>query len=471
MVWCAFIASIAGFNVGWHIGVPNMPQTTIAGCQDITDNGDSALPPCLPMSDFTWGYTVAAYPIGGLVGGLASKYLNVYFPRRTCMLIAAVWNVIGGILSATSINPVMYSFGRAFVGLGCGMSGSSVAIYISEISTNKSRGALGSFFEVFLNLGILLAQVCGLYMSYNPVWRVLWAIPSIIAALQIVFIIFTVVESPRRLCADQQQEKARYALDKLRNHTDIEEELEILLSSLAVKVEGMSIWEVISWKNKKITWNTVIVIVVQMYNQVGGIGPMSVYSVGFLTKAFGGDSVLATDVVLAQASANIVATLICIFTIHKVGRKGYMMISTLGQCIGCTFIVIASNVGTTEQMGPMIIVGALLFSLTYSTGCGVIPWLLAPELLPLKALAAGSALGNAGNWLMNFLVNILWPYIDAGADTYAFLVFVVINFIGFIFMTFCLPETTGRSLAQGDEDDPLSRRPSIHYDVEKDSKE
>lgn len=304
------------------------------------------------------------------------------------------------------------------------MSGSSVAIYISEISTNKSRGALGSFFEVFLNLGILLAQVCGLYMSYNPVWRVLWAIPSIIAALQIVFIIFTVVESPRRLCADQQQEKARYALDKLRNHTDIEEELEILLSSLAVKVEGMSIWEVISWKNKKITWNTVIVIVVQMYNQVGGIGPMSVYSVGFLTKAFGGDSVLATDVVLAQASANIVATLICIFTIHKVGRKGYMMISTLGQCIGCTFIVIASNVGTTEQMGPMIIVGgnyysspcfsmmmylrhlfflALLFSLTYSTGCGVIPWLLAPELLPLKALAAGSALGNAGNWLMNFL--------------------------------------------------------------------
>lgn len=31
-----------------------MPQTTIAGCQDITDNGDSALPPCLPMSDFTW---------------------------------------------------------------------------------------------------------------------------------------------------------------------------------------------------------------------------------------------------------------------------------------------------------------------------------------------------------------------------------------------------------------------------------
>lgn len=44
-----------------------------------------------------------------------------------------------------------------------------------------------------------------------------------------------------------------------------------------------------------------------------------------------------------------------------------------------------------------------MFSLTYSTGCGVVPWLLAPELLPLKALAAGSALGNAGNWLMNFL--------------------------------------------------------------------
>lgn len=40
----------------WTIlsGVPNMPQTTIAGCENVTDNDGSALPACLPMSDFTW---------------------------------------------------------------------------------------------------------------------------------------------------------------------------------------------------------------------------------------------------------------------------------------------------------------------------------------------------------------------------------------------------------------------------------
>lgn len=159
------------------------------------------------------------------------------------------------------------------------MSGSSVAIYVSEISTTKSRGALGSLFELFLNLGILLTQVCGLYMSYVPTWRLLWAIPTFIAAIQLGCLLLFTVECPRRLCANQQYDKARAALQKLRAGADIDKEFDDLLKARQREIdEGsrrMSVLDIILLKDKRITWNTIIVMVLQAYNQVGGIGPMS----------------------------------------------------------------------------------------------------------------------------------------------------------------------------------------------------
>lgn len=72
--------------------------------------------------------------------------------------------------------------------------------------------------------------------------------------------------------------------------------------------------------------------------------------------------------------------------------------------------------------------------------------MIAPELLPLAALPSGSALANACNWLINFVVNTVWPPMNAGLGNYSFLVFAVINFLGVLFIWFCMPETTGKDL-------------------------
>jgi hypothetical protein len=68
------------------------------------------------------------------------------------------------------------------------------------------------------------------------------------------------------------------------------------------------------------------------------------------------------------------------------------------------------------------------------------------ELLPLHALAAGSALGNSSNWLVNFVENTLWPIIESHLNNYSFIIFIIINFIGFLFCIFCLEETTDKDL-------------------------
>ncbi|KAJ2963466.1 hypothetical protein NQZ79_g1523 [Umbelopsis isabellina] len=441
---CALIAAIAGLNVGWHISVPNMPQKIITNCGMESSGG---LPPCLPMTDYVWGLTVGLYAIGGLVGSLGTMFTNMWFGRRANIMICTVFTIVGGIFSALAVNTGMYIVGRVFVGIGSGLAGSSVPIYVSEISTKRTRGALGSFFELFLNLGILFTQVAGLYLSKVPDWRFLWVIPSVLALVQLILLIFFTVECPRRLCANKKYDQAKAALQKLRGDADIEQEFNNLLEARKRDEHRrqMTLWEVISGKDKHVLINTIYVMVLLAYNQIGGVGPMSVYSVSFFTTIFNGDTNMATNLSIIDAAVNIVATLIAVFFMNKVGRKGFMLISTGGMTIACIGIVIGSSVAT-EKLGPLVIFSAILFLFTYSLGCGVVPWLMIAELLPLHALAAGSALGNSSNWLVNFVENTLWPIIDSSLQNYSFIIFIIINFIGFLFCIFCLEETTHKDL-------------------------
>jgi predicted MFS family arabinose efflux permease len=53
------------------------------------------------------GYTIAAYPIGGVVGSFISMYSNVLLGRRHNIMLTCVLFIIGNVISAVSINVPM----------------------------------------------------------------------------------------------------------------------------------------------------------------------------------------------------------------------------------------------------------------------------------------------------------------------------------------------------------------------------
>lgn len=251
--------------------------------------------------------------------------------------------------------------------MSAGLSGSCVGIYVSEIATNENRGALGCLYELFLNLGILLTQIAGLYLSYVPAWRFLWAIPTILAVVQILGLYLFCTESPRYLLAIGKKEEARAAFFKLRG-TEIESEwLDFESSGIKtiIKKEKHLFYHMVElFKDKHTSKMIFVVAVICMYNQIGGVGPMSIYSVGFLTNVFSGDSMTATTVTLLSSAAGVIATFISVITMHRVGRKGFMLISTAGMTLGSVFLVIGSALPNTNQLAPLSITACkLLLSL------------------------------------------------------------------------------------------------------------
>jgi MFS family permease len=224
MIYCVFVACLGSFSNGWVIGSPNVPGEITHNCP----NGNAhiysrAFPDCLPMDNALWGFAVASFCIGGLVGGLSAGALQTKVGRKRAIMLNNWGYIIGGILIGCSVHEAMFIVGRILCGLGCGMGSLSIPTYIGEVSTIKARGAMGTCNQFFIVVGILLSSVIGLPLATVPLWRLNYAIVAIPAIFQF-FLMNTCVETPRYLVSVNRIEDARSSLQKLRDRANIDKE-------------------------------------------------------------------------------------------------------------------------------------------------------------------------------------------------------------------------------------------------------
>lgn len=76
----------------------------------------------------------------------------------------------------------------------------TVSLYITEMSENEIRGALGSFYPLALSGGILLIFIGGAYLNYFLVPLVVLVLP----ATYFGFVIFLIRDTRKRLSLSNQ---------------------------------------------------------------------------------------------------------------------------------------------------------------------------------------------------------------------------------------------------------------------------
>jgi MFS family permease len=158
-----------------------------------------------------------------LIGGLTAGPLQTRVGRRKAIILNNLGYIIGGVLIGCSVHSGMFIIGRILCGIGCGMGSLSIPTYIGEVSTIKSRGAMGTCNQFFIVIGILLSSVIGLPLANVPLWRLNYAIVCIPAVVQF-FLMSTCVETPRYLISVNRIEDARHSLQKLRGEHNIDDE-------------------------------------------------------------------------------------------------------------------------------------------------------------------------------------------------------------------------------------------------------
>ena len=159
---------LSTFNFGFGTSELN-PLQNVLSCPSASDSSStsqkSSLPSCIDMTSSHFGYVTAAFTFGGFLASLTISPLKSRFSilkqSRNVLLLAAIWNVLGGLVQMIAGSWHVLGLGRFLMGLGSGIAVAVVPSYLNDISPPQLQGSIGIFNQLSIVIGILSAQALG----------------------------------------------------------------------------------------------------------------------------------------------------------------------------------------------------------------------------------------------------------------------------------------------------------------------
>lgn len=124
------------------------------------------------------------------------------------------------------------------------------------------------------------------------------------------------------------------------------------------------------------------------------------------------------------------------------GRRSLILWSSGGMFFSCLVIVLAL-LGVLNNIFALLAVNVYVFF--FEIGLGPIPWLIVAEMFDGKYVTVAMSLCSQLNWGCNFIVSMVFPYLNEYLGPYSFFPFAVVLALTFVFTLFVLPETQGKT--------------------------
>ncbi|KAJ2658769.1 Bifunctional purine biosynthesis protein PurH [Coemansia sp. RSA 1200] len=248
VLFTTIIVSLSAATVGWSIGIANASKPIIFGMHSDPaamairrDSGAVAgsgteFPSRIAFSEGLWSVATGVLSVGGFLGALSSGAIANSIGRRNALVINNGLFLAGAVLMGTATTAVHFILGRFALGVGCGVASCAAPLYVGEIAPRRWRGFYGSFFQCFFVFGVLSAQLVAMYIADGMQWRIMVAVPGVLALAQIVFLPFR-VESPSYLIMAHHINEARHALLTLRRGYDVAAEWQGIMAALDTPAE------------------------------------------------------------------------------------------------------------------------------------------------------------------------------------------------------------------------------------------
>lgn len=140
----------------------------------------------LTSEDVSWIGSLLS--IGGLIGTVAFGSITEKIGKRNTMFLLVIPHLCFWALVYFGTHAYHLYLARTLAGITGGGSMRTISLYITEMSENKIRGALGSFYALALSGGILLIFIGGAYLNYFLVPLIVLLFPATYLILLIFFI-------------------------------------------------------------------------------------------------------------------------------------------------------------------------------------------------------------------------------------------------------------------------------------------
>ncbi|WP_270765841.1 sugar porter family MFS transporter [Lacticaseibacillus rhamnosus] len=378
------------------------------------------------------GLVVSFLLFGALPSIVVFTAMEKKIERRNVLILGGFIFIGGSIFSALSADTMMLMVARFILGVAAGIANMYGLIYLSELAPAHIRGLMSSLYQLSVNIGILMAYAVGAYNLPADNWRWTLGLGAIPAAVFAVGMILS-PQSPRWLIRDNQVEKARRVLKRVRI-TDDEIESEITDIQDSLKSQEAGLRELFG------TFRPVMILlfVLTFFQVFTGINAAVYYAPEiFHNLGMANASILAD---FAVGGALVVSTFLSLPFIDRLGRKKLLEISLGGQVPPAIALCIWSDNAT------IAIVAIFVYVFAFSFGLGPVFWSYVPEILPLKARALGMGVITFTQYLFNGILSLIFPMLIEALGINVFYIFAALSALAVFYIHKIVLETKGRTL-------------------------
>ena len=386
------------------------------------------------------GVTVSSALVGTVIGAMGAGIPGQRYGRRDSLRVMAVFYVISALGCAFAWNWPALIFFRFIGGLGIGGSSVLGPMYIAEVAPTEWRGRLVGCFQLNVVLGILIAYVSNfiigtLHLGAHE-WR--WQLGiSAVPAILFLIALFGIPRSPRWLVT---QRKLEEALDVLRltGIPNPKEHLDEIVASVHME-RSASADPLFS---RRYRFPVFLAITVGMFCQLSGINAILYYLNDIFALA--GASKVSGDLqAVAVGAANLVATLLAMSVIDKIGRKKLLLFGTAGLAV-CLSVV--SYIFLTHRHLDWLVWLLMIYIAFFAVSQGAVVWVYISEIFPTRVRSKGQSLGSSSHWVTNAAISFVFPLMAMSSGAYPFIFFAAMMVLDFFLVLFYYPETSGISL-------------------------
>ena len=373
------------------------------------------------------GVAMTTALVGCLVGAMVAGAAADKYGRKPLLTMSAVLFTVSAIGTGLFDDFTLFNIARFIGGVGIGVASALAPMYIAEVSPAEIRGRMVSLNQMTIVLGILAAQIVNMLLARDTsvaasqAWNVAWGwrwmfwAETLPAALFLVMS-FMIPESPVFL--------------KLRNEGNKEMRNEAGLREL--------------FQNKYCRI-LLLGLVIAVFQQWCGTNVIFNYAQEiFVSAGFDVDGMFINIVI--TGIANVIFTIVALYTIEKWGRRTLILLGAGG--LGLIYLIL----GTCyffEVKGVLMVVLVVAAISTYAMTLAPVTWTLLAEIFPNSIRGVAMATCTFALWVGCCTLTFTFPSMNASlGSSGSFWIYSAICLCAFSFLWKRCPETKGKSLEE-----------------------
>ncbi|KAL0258134.1 fructose symporter [Diplodia seriata] len=423
--------------------------------QSLISGANLFLPEDLGLTDSQNSLVNAGMPLGAVAGALLLSPANEWFGRRWSIIISCVFYTIGGALCAGSINFAMIVVARLLLGVGVGLEGGTVPVYVAETVERRLRGNMVSLYQFNIALGEVLGYVvAAIFLKVPGNWRYILGSSLVFSTIMLIGMLF-MPESPRFYMHKGETLKAFKVWKRIRGVETADSREEFFVMKASQEQEDAEVAAGAS--NRRFPWLDFITVprarraiiyanIMIFLGQFTGINAI-MYYMSVLMSNIGFDKIQANYMSLVGGGSLLLGTIPAVLYMERCGRRFWAIAMLPGFFIGLILCGVSEYGGSVTAQQGLYLTGIIIYQGFFGS-YATLTW----EVYPTYLRSYGMTTSDGWLFLSSFIVTYNFDRMMKAMTRIGLTLgfYGGIAILGWFYQLFFMPETKDKTLEEID---------------------